>query len=71
MYKNLSNKIGWEKNKAEVNAIKEEFDDAEFFCGMVDQRKAFSLFPAGTVVRDPHRRESPTRHEQGLNLRRI
>ena len=29
-----------------------------------------ALFPAGTIVRDPHHRESPTCHEQGLNLRR-
>ena len=35
-----------------------------FFCGMVDRRKAF---PAGTIVRDPHHRESPTRHEQGVD----
>ena len=40
------------------------------FCGMVDRRNAFSLFPAGTIVRDPHHRESPIRSEQGLNLRR-
>ena len=40
------------------------------FCGMVDRRKAFSLIPAGTIVRDPHHRKSPTRREQGLNLRR-
>ena len=39
------------------------------FCGMVDRRKAFlALFPSGTIVRDPHYRESPTRREQGLNL---
>ena len=29
-----------------------------------------ALFPAGTIVRDPHHRESPTRREQDLNLRR-
>ena len=29
-----------------------------------------ALFPTGTVVKDPHHRESPTRREQGLNLRR-
>ena len=40
------------------------------FSGMVDQRKVFSLIPAGTIVRDPRHRESLTRHEQGLNLRR-
>ena len=28
------------------------------------------LFPAGTIIRDPHHRESPTRREQGLNLLR-
>ena len=28
-----------------------------------------ALFPAGTVIRDPHHYESPTRLEQGLNLR--
>ena len=28
------------------------------------------LFPAGTIVRDPHHIESPTRREQDLNLRR-
>ena len=27
-----------------------------------------TLFPAGTIVRDPHHRESPTRREQDLNL---
>ena len=32
--------------------------------------KRIALFPAGTTVRDPHRRESPTRREQDLNLRR-
>ena len=40
------------------------------FCGMVDRRKALSLFPSGTIVRDPNHRESPTRRMQGLNLRR-
>ena len=36
------------------------------FCGMVDRRKA--SFPAGTIVRDPHHRESSTRRKQDLNL---
>ena len=40
------------------------------FCGMIDQQKTFSLIPAGTIVRDPHLRESPIRRGQGLNLRR-
>ena len=30
-----------------------------------------ALFPAGTIVRDPHHHEPQTRREQGLNLRRI
>ena len=33
------------------------------FCGIVDRRKAFVLFPDETIVRDPHHRESPTRRE--------
>ena len=38
------------------------------FCGMVDRWKALSLIPTGTIVRDPHHRESRTRREQDLNL---
>ena len=29
-----------------------------------------AFFPVGIIVRDPHHRESPTRREQDLNLRR-
>ena len=36
---------------------------------LTDERR-LALFPAGTTVRDPHHRESPTRREQGLNLRK-
>ena len=36
---------------------------------LIDGRR-LALFPAGTIVKDPHHRESPTRREQGLNLRR-
>ena len=36
---------------------------------LTDERR-LALFPAGTTVRYPHRRESPTRREQDLNLRR-
>ena len=39
-------------------------DDDELFLWRL------ALFPAGTIVRDPHHRESPTRREQGLSLRR-
>ena len=40
-----------------------------FFCGMVDRRKAFSLIPTGTIVRDSHHGKSPTPREQDLSLR--
>ena len=40
------------------------------FCGMVDRERCLALFPAETNVRYPHHDESPTRREQGLNLRR-
>ena len=32
--------------------------------------KCFALFPAGTIIRDPHHLEFPTRRQQDLNLRR-
>ena len=34
------------------------------------EEKRLALFQAGTIVRDPHHRESPTRHKHDLNLRR-
>ena len=40
-----------------------------FVIWLTNQRRLV-LFPAGTIARDPHHRESPTRREQGLNLRR-
>ena len=46
-------------------------DDDELFLWYGWPTKGVALFPAGTIVRDPHHRESPTRREQGLNLRRI
>ena len=44
--------------------------DKELFLWYVDRRIAFSLISSGTIVRDPQHRESPTRGEQDLNLRR-
>ena len=38
-----------------------------FVVWSTDERR-LALFPAGTIVRDPHHRESPTHREQGLNL---
>ena len=45
---------------------------AELNCFVVwlTDKRHLSLFPAGTIVRDPHHRESPTRHEQDMNLHR-
>ena len=40
-----------------------------FVVWLTDERH-LSLFPAGTIVRDPHHRESPTHHEQDMNLHR-
>ena len=36
----------------------------------LNDERLLALFPAGTIVRDPRHRESPTRREQDLNLRR-
>ena len=40
-----------------------------FVVWLTDERR-LALFPAGTIVGDPHHLESPTRREQDLNLRR-
>ena len=40
-----------------------------FAVWLTDERR-LALFPAGTIVRDPHHRESLTRRKQDLNLRR-
>ena len=40
-----------------------------FMVWLTDERR-LALFPAETIVRDPHHRESPTRREQDMNLRR-
>ena len=45
-------------------------DDDELFLWYGWPTKGVALFPAGTIVRDPHHCESPTRREQDLSLRR-
>ena len=42
------------------------------FCEMVEltDERHLAIFPAATIVRDPHHRESLTHCEQDLNLRR-
>ena len=47
----------------------------KIFCNLIlililtDERR-LALFPARTIVRDPHYRESPTYRKQDLNLHR-
>ena len=51
----------------ELNSI---FDELFFFVVWLTDERRLALFPLGTIVRYPYRRESPTRREQDLNLRR-
>ena len=44
--------------------------DGEFFCGMVNWRKALSLILNRDQFRDPYHHKSLTSHEQDLNLRK-
>ena len=39
-----------------------------FFVVWLTDERSLALFPAGTIVRDPHHLESPTRRDQDLNL---
>ena len=41
------------------------------FCGMVDDKRRLDLFPAGTIIRGPHHRESLARRVQDLSFHRI
>ena len=40
------------------------------FVVWLTEEKRLALFPAGTTIKDPHHRKSPTRRKQDLNLRR-
>ena len=40
----------------------------KYFVVWLTNERCLALFPAGTIVRHPHHRESPTRREQGVNL---
>ena len=52
-----------------------DYDDDnydEMFLRYAWPRKGvYPLFPVGTIVRDSHQCQSPSHHEQDLNLRRI
>ena len=57
------------------NAIDMDDDDGDddnnnklFFVVWLTDERRLTLFLAGTIVRDPHHRESPTHREQALNL---
>ena len=45
-------------------------EDDELFSWYGWLTKDVALFPARTIVRDPHHHEPPTHREQDLNLRR-
>ena len=40
------------------------------FVVWLTEERRLAILTARTIVRDPHHRESPKRHEQDLNLRR-
>ena len=46
------------------------FDDDDYSVAWLTDERGLALFPAGTILRDSHHRESPTCHEQNLNLRK-
>ena len=43
-------------------------DDDDVFVVWLTDERCLALFPAGTIVRDPHHRQSLTRCGQGLNM---
>ena len=71
----LSNQHKTLSGHLNVNSLRKKLnddddDDELFFVVWLTNERRLALFPVGTIVKDPHHRESPTRHEQGLNLRR-
>ena len=45
----------------------EDNDDEFFVVSLIDEMR-LALFPAKTIVRDPHHCKFRTRHEQDLNV---
>ena len=45
-------------------------DELNCFVVWLTDKRCLVLFPAGTIARDSHHRESPARRMQDLNLRR-
>ena len=52
------------------NSIQKAFENWIVFVVWLTGEMGLVLFPAGIIVRDLHHRESPTRREPYLNLRR-
>ena len=57
-------------NSLLLNDDDDDDDVDDCFCVWLTDKRRLGLFPAGTIDRDPHHRESLTRREQDLNLRR-
>ena len=65
---------GFNKTPYSLDTGRDDDDDNDklifdFVVWLTDERR-IALFPKRTIVRDPHHRESLTRREQDLNLRR-
>ena len=48
----------------------DDYDDELFFVVWLTDERRLALFPAGTIIKDPHYHESLTCREQDLNLHR-
>ena len=59
--KNLLEKITWNHFKVDEG---DDEDDELFFVVWLTSERRLALFPAGTLVRDPHHPESLTHLEQ-------
>ena len=55
-------------NTLKWEMMKMNDDDELFFVEWFTNERRLASFPAGTIVRDPHYRESPTSHVQDFNL---
>ena len=51
--------------------VDDDDDDELFLWYGWPTKGVYTFFPAATIVRDSLHRKSPTRREQGLNMRRI
>ena len=63
-------RVLFSSRRPHLNILDDDKDDELFFVVWLNDKRRLPLFQTKTIVRDPHHRESPTRREQGLNLRR-